>query len=143
MLEELLLVVWIICFLSLWCRYFCRRKNRRFLTNRQYNELKDARITLGTIILFYMANVLPFYVSFCHILRYEPSYTAARVSQFGIVVNSTLKFFIYISLSRRFRIGFLSIFRRNITEEDDGDEDKLVVLKPRKRRIQPHDQRQW
>ena len=112
--------------------YFCRRKNRRFLTYHQYHELKDTRFILGTIVLFYVTNILPFYVSFCHILLYTPSYAAGRFAQFGLVVNSSFKFFIYIALSRRFRLGFLSIFNKDMLCDNKND-DELVKLKPRKR----------
>ena len=115
-------------------RYFSKRRNRRFLTNRQYHELKDARLVLGTIVLFYLANVLPFYVSFCHILKLHPSYEAAKLSHFGLVINSSLKFLIYIALSRRLRKGFLALFRKDILspENELSNEDELVTLKPRK-----------
>ena len=111
--------------------YFAKRRNRRFLTNRQYQELRDARIVLGTIILFYLTNILPFYVSFCHILKYKASYEAAKLAHFGLVVNSSFKFLIYISLSKRFRSGFLSLFNKEaLSYTLKGDE--LVTLKPRK-----------
>ena len=115
-------------------RYFSKRRNRRFLTNRQYHELKEARLVLGTIVLFYLANVLPFYVSFCHILKLHPSYEAAKLSHFGLVINSSLKFLIYITLSRRLRTGFLALFKKDIlsSENELSNEDELVTLKPRK-----------
>ena len=115
-------------------RYFSKRRNRRFLTNRQYHELKDARLVLGTIVLFYLANVLPFYVSFCHILKLHPSYEAAKLSHFGLVINSSLKFLIYIALSRRLRIGFLALLKKDTSSSGNelSNEDELVTLKPRK-----------
>ena len=124
--------IYSIIFLFTFFRYFCKRKNRRFLTYHQYNELKDARIVLGTIVLFYLTNILPFYVSFCHILTYTPSYEAAKLAHFGLVVNSSFKFCIYIALSKRFRIGFLSLFRKDVSS-GIANEDELVKLKPRKR----------
>merc|ERR1712141_351070 len=92
-------ITFLVLFLTIKSRigYFSKRRNRRFLTNRQYHELKDARLVLGTIVLFYLANVLPFYVSFCHILKLHPSYEAAKLSHFGLVINSSLKFLIYIA----------------------------------------------
>ena len=115
-------------------RYFSKRRNRRFLTNRQYHELKDARLVLGTIALFYLANVLPFYISFCHILKLHPSYEAAKLSHFGLVINSSLKFIIYIAFSRRLRRGFLALFEKDISSSENGlpNDDELVTLKPRK-----------
>ena len=115
-------------------RYFSKRRNRRFLTNRQYHELKDAKLVLGTIVLFYLANVLPFYVSFCHILKLHPSYEAAKLSHFGLVINSSLKFLIYIAFSRRLRRGFLALFKKDILSSGNelSNEDELVTLKPRK-----------
>ena len=115
-------------------RYFCKRRNRRFLTYHQYHELKDARIVLGTIVLFYLTNILPFYVSFCHILKYDVDEIAAKLAHFGLVVNSSFKFLIYIVLSRRFRAGFVSLFKKQGALIDEGNENELVVLKPLKRK---------
>ena len=120
--------------LSCLFRYFCKRRNRRFLTNHQYHELKDARIVLGTIVLFYLTNILPFYVSFCHILLYNVSEVVAKLAHFGLVVNSSFKFLIYIALSRRFRSGFISLFKKEVPGTNTGNENELVVLKPLKRK---------
>ena len=120
--------------LSFCSSYFSKRRNRRFLTNRQFQELKDARIVLGTIVLFYLTNILPFYVSFCHILIYKPAYEPAKLAHFGLVVNSSFKFLIYIALSQRFRNGFMALFDKtavaNVTNEDE-----LVALKSKKRSV--------
>ena len=117
-------------------RYFCKRRNRRFLTNHQYHELKDARIVLGTIVLFYLTNILPFYVSFCHILLYNVSEIVAKLAHFGLVVNSSFKFLIYVALSRRFRGGFVSLFKKEVPGTGECNDNELVVLKPLKRRPQ-------
>ena len=119
---------------SLIFRYFCKRRNRRFLTNHQYHELKDARIVLGTIVLFYLTNILPFYVSFCHILLYNVSEVVAKLAHLGLVVNSSFKFLIYVALSRRFRIGVISLFKKEVQTTNENNENELVVLKPLKKK---------
>ena len=115
-------------------RYFCKRRNRRFLTNHQYHELKDARIVLGTIVLFYLTNILPFYVSFSHILLYNVSEVVPKLAHFGLVVNSSFKFLIYVALSRRFRTGFVSLFKKEVYASNENYENELVVLKPLKKK---------
>ena len=115
-------------------RYFCKRRNRRFLTNHQYHELKDARIVLGTIVLFYLTNILPFYVSFSHILLYHVSEVVPKLAHFGLVVNSSFKFLIYVALSRRFRTGFVSLFKKEVYASNENYENELVVLKPLKKK---------
>ena len=43
-------------------RYYNKRKIRRTLTVRQYNELQDSRVVLGITVLFYATNILPLYI---------------------------------------------------------------------------------
>ena len=56
------------------------------------------------------------------------------MAHFGLVVNSSFKFLIYIALSRRFRSGFISLFKKEVPGTNTGYENEIVVLKPLKRK---------
>lgn len=94
-----------ILFLSLKDRlkYYFDRQVRRTLSIDQCLELMDSRIILGINGLFYIANVLPIYISLCHILLYHVSEVVERAGHLSIVINSSLKIFVYLILSFDFR----------------------------------------
>ena len=68
-------------------------------------------------------------------MKFQPSIEATKLAKFGLVINSSLKFFIYVALSRRFRIGFLVLLTKECTTTDTSDDDELVRLKPRKKQL--------
>lgn len=63
------------------------------------------RIVLGINGLFYVTNSLPLAISFCHILLVDVGDDVVRVANLMLVVNSSLKLLVYMSLSRDFRLS--------------------------------------
>ena len=53
------------------CSHFCKGRKRTQLTVHQFHELQDCRIILGTVLLFYACNILPVYVSVCHVFQFQ------------------------------------------------------------------------
>merc|ERR1712029_899045 len=98
-------VTFMIIFLTLTARirHYCEVRNRTQLTVHQFHELQDSRIILGTILLFYISNALPVYVSVCHVFNFQIDWLAMWLANMFLVLNSSLKFFIYVILSRSFR----------------------------------------
>ncbi len=84
-------------------RFYQKKSVRRTLTVPQYLEVLDSRIILGINGLFYATNALPLYVGFCHVFLYAVSPTVDRAAKLCIVLNSSLKFLVYLALSRDFR----------------------------------------
>ena len=58
---------------------------------------------MGTVVLFYACNVLPVYVSVCHVFGFPVEWMPMRLANMSVVANSSLKIFVYVGLSRSFR----------------------------------------
>ncbi len=116
-------VAFLILFLSLKdrLRYYCGKKSMlRTLTPDQYVELMDSRIILGINALFYVTNVLPLYISLAHILLFHVEKSIIRAAHLCIVVNSSLKFLVYLALSIDFREAIWSCFLCSCFRKRDG-----------------------
>ena len=84
------------------------------MTVSQFTEMRDTRIVLGIIGLFYVTNILTFYNSFCHIMHYSTSNDIHMLANLSLVLNSTFKFWIYFALSSRFRKGVQNLFVKSV-----------------------------
>ena len=83
--------------------HYCKGRKRTQLTVHQFYELQDSRIILGTVVLFYACNVLPVYVSVCHVFGFPVEWMPMWLANMFVVANSSLKIFVYVGLSRSFR----------------------------------------
>ncbi len=83
--------------------FYQKKRVRRTLTVEQYLTVLDSRIILGINGLWYATNVLPLYVGCLHIFLYPVPHHIERASYLSVVVNSSLKFFVYLLLSHDFR----------------------------------------
>eukprot|EP00093_Oithona_nana_P000441 00441.XXX_1807_87_1 [CDS] Oithona nana genome sequencing. len=85
--------------------YTTKRAVKRTMTLNQFSEMRDTRIVLGIIGLFYITNVLTFYNSFAHIMHFHVPPIIPLLASLSLVLNSTFKFLIYVIFSSRFRKG--------------------------------------
>lgn len=100
----------------------------------QYLELNDARIILGINALFYVTNAVPVYLSLSHILLFHVSDLVVRVGYLSVVVNSCLKFFVYVALSSDFRRSLKRLF----CGEDAADSFHWSALEDKSREFLGH-----
>ena len=93
--------------------YTTKRAIKRTMTIDQFTEMRDTRIVLGIIALFYITNALTFYNSFCHIMHFHVPPIIPLVACLSLVLNSTFKFLIYVTFSSRFRKGVKKLLVKN------------------------------
>merc|ERR1712037_35975 len=102
------LILWLL--LNSRIRFYTKKKSiRRTLTIDQYEEMRDTRIVLGIIGLFYVCNILTFYNSVCHIMLFHVSDLVQLLATLSLVLNSTFKFCVYFALSNRFRDSVIGL----------------------------------
>ena len=113
-------VAFLILFLSLKDRtaYYLSKPIRRNLTVAHYHEIRDSRIILGINTLFYATNLLPLFISFCHILLHHVSDEILAASHISLVANSTFKLSIYLLLSHDFRTSSKRFLGMRVEDED-------------------------
>jgi len=85
------------------------------MTLNQFSEMRDTRIVLGIIGLFYITNALTFYNSFAHIMHLHVPPIIPLLASLSLVLNSTFKFLIYVIFSSRFRKGVKKLLVKNAT----------------------------
>ncbi len=108
--------------------YTQRRSIRLTLSKTQLNEIQDVRLIIGIIALFYITNILTFYVSFCHIMKYHVAPLVDMLSRLSLVLNSTFKFPIYCLTSFRFRNSlksFIAACSEKTTERETAENNSL------------------
>ena len=91
---------------------------KRTMTIAQFEEMRDTRIVLGIMGLFYVCNILTLYNSVCHIMMFHVSDLVLMLGILSLVINSTFKFVVYVSLSDRFRHSFLSCYYTKVPTEN-------------------------
>jgi len=89
---------------------FLTKKNsmKRTLTLAQYEEAIDANFVLVLIGMFYLTNGLRFYMSFSAIMDYKVPKICQLLAELFLVINSSLKFVVYILFNKSFRSAFFS-----------------------------------
>ena len=95
--------------------YTTKRAVKRTMTLNQFSEMRDTRIVLGIIGLFYITNALTFYNSFAHIMHLHVPPIIPLLASLSLVLNSTFKFLIYVIFSSRFRKGVKKLLVKNAT----------------------------
>ena len=88
------------------------------MTIAQFEEMRDTRIVLGIMGLFYVCNILTLYNSVCHIMLFPVSDLIQNLAVLSLVINSTFKFVVYFGLSSRFRQSFLSCYYSKVPNEE-------------------------
>ena len=89
------------------------------MTVTQFTEMRDTRIVLGIIGLFYITNILTFSNSFCHIMGYHLPKIIPLLANLSLVLNSTFKFLVYVIFSSRFRKGVRKLCVKNAVLDRD------------------------
>ncbi|CAB4063059.1 unnamed protein product [Lepeophtheirus salmonis] len=83
--------------------YYTSKKRRLILSIKQVAELRDTRIVLGLVVLFFFTNALPLCISIVNILRFDIPEDVTRTGNLLLTINSSLKILIFVLLFPNFR----------------------------------------